>query len=132
MRSINFADEAVEDFYLLFAGAVGLFDGFVYQDFLNQCVKQFCSQLGRVGVLTYQFYPLLGVCRGLLLGGELCFQSLNLLSQRLLLGLLLLREHIEVVLRDAACCPVLVHLGEQAVNLGLALFGLGQLVGLFL
>ena len=41
LRSINFANEAVEDFYLLLAGAVRLFDGFMYQDFLNQGVQQF-------------------------------------------------------------------------------------------
>lgn len=36
--SINFADEAVVDFDFLFAGAVVLFDGFVDDDFFNQCI----------------------------------------------------------------------------------------------
>lgn len=36
--SINFADEAIEDFDFLFAGAVVLLDGFVDDDFFNQGV----------------------------------------------------------------------------------------------
>ena len=36
--SVDFADEAVVDFDFLFAGAVVLLDGFVDDDFFNQCI----------------------------------------------------------------------------------------------
>lgn len=56
LRSINFTDEAVEDFYFLFTGAVGLFDGLVDEDFFYERVEQFGGQLCRVGLYMVPMY----------------------------------------------------------------------------
>ena len=54
-------------------------------------------------------------------------EPVNLLYKLLLLGLVLLRQHIEIVLHDAFRRPVHIHLGEQPVHLCLAFLRFFQL-----
>lgn len=119
-KSINFADKAVVNFNLLLPHTVLALGSFVNNDFLNQCIQKFSGQFSGIGILLDKVNPLFGVVGSFLLSGKFSGESVNFLYKLLLLGLVLLRQHIEVVLRDAFRKPALIHLGEQPVHLCLA------------
>lgn len=79
-----------------------------------------------MSILIDQCDPFLGIRCRLPLGCKLCFDTVNLVDQFALPGLVLLGQHIEVVARDALRSPVLVHLGKQPVHLRLALLDFGK------
>ena len=49
--SINFTYESIKHFNFLNPGAVGIFNGFVYDNLFNQRIEHFGSKLRGVGVL---------------------------------------------------------------------------------
>ena len=113
---LDFADKAVADVNILLTHTV-LVGSFVNGYLFNQRIQKLRCQFGGVGVLLDKRNPRLRIDSCLLFRLKLGGQPFDLLGKLLLLGLVFLRHHIEVILRDATIRPVLIQLRKLAVNL---------------
>ena len=130
-KSIDFADKAVIDLDILLSSGIRSRRRLMDHDPFDQVVQHRGGQLLRIGILLDDGHPSFCVVYRLPLLAQLGLHKLNFVGQRRLLCLILFGEHIEVVLRDLTADSILIELGEEAIQLGLALFGLVQLRGLF-
>lgn len=129
--SVQLTDESVKNLDFLISVAGGKFHRLMDQDFFNQGVQQFNSQLGGILILLDQIDPLLRILDVLVLFLYGCLELADLFLDFLLFCLILLRKHLEVVFRDAFIRPILVHLGESAIHVLFSLlrfFQLGSLL----
>ena len=118
---IDFTHKAVVNIDGLFLLAVLANDFLMHHDLLNQGIEHFGGQFLRMRVLLNETDPLVDVHDSLMLRGKLGLQTLNLFQHLRLFCLVFFRQNLEIVLRDAFCCPVLIELGKQPVQLLLPL-----------
>ena len=130
--SFDFADKAVEDFYLLFPASVLTFDRFMDNDFFNQRIQKFGGQFCWIDALFHQGNPFFCVCGVLAFSGDSGLKLFNLCVQFSLFALVLPGQHREVVFCDTPRRPVLIHPGKQGIDFGFPLLCLFQFGGLLL